>query len=576
MAETEPTFAKAPQDERDKVAKLQRELEKAQFDATQKEAFGKFDVTVPNEGEETYQSYLDKRPAAGIIRNGEVFQNAETGKFGSEAAYEAQKGTADDYYTEKGELANKGEYQPPKYEAMGVFQLAKEAAKARQLGDPAEEKTIRESLEHYLTMDVMKDDTESPEEAQARFDKEVASYDKLVDRFVSRAEASAQHADNTHANPSGEGTPSVRVEAEPAQTDEPAAAEAEPAADTSAAEVPGTAVELVTEPEAAEVVETPVVDAEPATEAKAEDVPQEPGGYYNGKKVSVARVLENDPKNQDNDRLLVIDSDGAEHEVLASDIKYVGAPAIEAADSDDGIAALESITEEQNKTPGKELEVYDGEKAKKWWQKAGDYIRPRAGIAFWAAKFETVKAGAKENHLNWRVNEEDSDEVKEKKHQRNRVIAIAAGSAVAVAALAGGVYLVANGLSSGSSGDVVTNIGLGEHKDWTSDDAQTWQELIDPNATDRVGSLPLDGVGDVGAETIPEVPVSTEAIDAASGEGGEALFTSLNIDPAKWYSNANTLLQQFPQDFYLEGNDVRIAHTGPLSQGAQDFINSLR
>ena len=67
-----------------------------------------------------------------------------------------------------------------------------------------------------------------------------------------------------------------------------------------------------------------------------------------------------------------------------------------------------------------------------------------------------------------------------------------------------------------------------------------------------------------------------EPISVVSGEGGIELFNSIGLNSDVWYDNARTLLNQFPQDFYLEGGDVRIAHPGALSQGAQDFINSLR
>jgi len=613
MSEKEPAAAKAPKDERDEVAKLQRQLDRAQFDAGQKEAFGKYDVTVPNEGELNYQDYLDQRPAEGVVRNGDLLQDAQTGKFASEEAYEGQKVDTQDYYDQKGNLVNKGEYQPPNYEAMGVLQLAKEAAKARQLGDRAEEETVREAVEHYLTMDAMKDSTESPEEAQARYETELARYDSLVDRFLLRPDG--KPSNEAHAEATGEGDTSKRVPGSEAPVPEN---KAERTAETEVL-LNGEKVtvgNVFTSPDGRKVAEVIAADgtkslvfesdltfstpaeapkadateAEPAekTEATTSEATTkeaegnlEPGAYYNGKKVSVARVLDGATGDKTTDRLEVVDSDGTVHSILASEINYVKATVDEAAPKD-AVAELEEIIAEQTKEPGTEVELYTGDQeqaSKKWWQKAADRLRPLAGGAAWASAWADAYVAAPIRNkygkwLNHDIEDSMSDEEKEKKRKNNRYIAIAAGAGVALIGAAIGGVMLANGLSSGSGHEAASGIGLGEHKgEWS------------PGAFDAgngtgtgtgVESLPLDTGTGTGVETIPEAVTPTEAINVTSGEGGIELFDSLGLSQDTWNDNAQTLLNQFPQDFYLEGSDVRLMDSGPLSQGAQDFINSLR
>ena len=163
MSELEPGFNTAVKDERDVLKQKQDEYERALFDVQQKEAFGKFDVAVPNSGEDTYQSYLDQRPSESIVLNSaDKPVGAETNRFASKEAYEAQNSSTQDYYDKLGGVAAKQEqFTPPTYEEMGLLQLAKEASKARQLGDPAEEATIRAALENHLAGDALKDDTET-------------------------------------------------------------------------------------------------------------------------------------------------------------------------------------------------------------------------------------------------------------------------------------------------------------------------------------------------------------------------------------------------------------------------------
>jgi hypothetical protein len=521
-------------DERDVAAKLKAQYEKAQFDADQKEAFGKYDVTAPNEGEDTYQSYLDQRPAEGIVHNGDVYQNAQTGKFASEQAYNAQNGDTQAYYDQLGGIEEKQEvYEGPNYEAMGVMQLAKEAAKAQQLGDRAEEATIREALEQHLTIDALnpKDDAESPEEAQKRYDAEVARYEDLIKKF-------------------------------------------------GGAEDTVTSVESAPKPELARQLES-AEQSTPSVEKENTD----PDIFLNGEKVIIDNVFQS-PDGQK--AVLVKDAAGATQLVFEKELTYTD-KSVDAEPSKVEVPVDESRveTEAAHPTPGKEVERFIGKEverydpdlyklkraeqettAKKWWEKARDGVRKRAGVAYWAAQWETyVITPVREKWskvLEYGVTDEMTDAEKEKRRKDNRIAVIIAGAGIV--ALGAGI-IIESGIAAFNAhqGGDMTGNDLGNGAGGGGHTVESFAPTED--ATLSVGD------GDHDALFSPETSVP---IAANSGDGGEALFQRYDIPIDKWYNNARTLLAQFPQDFYLKGNDVRIAHTGPLSQGAQDFINSLR
>lgn len=227
------------------------------------------------------------------------------------------------------------------------------------------------------------------------------------------------------------------------------------------------------------------------------------------------------------------------------------------------------------------------ERIKEWFSKERKSIQQYGGMAWFSAKFDRIKRGLNDRTLNYGVEDSMSAEQKDKLRRRNRVIAIAAGAALAGAA----IFAISQGLSHGSdvsATDLPTDLGSG-----TGGAAGT--ELGSEAAavgtgTSGVENLPLlsdvpdtSGVETApppdtssGIETVP-TPLPGEFFNVPSGQGGEALFTNLGIDPSKWYANEDTLLAQFPDDFYRMGDGhVGIAHSGWLSQGAQDFINTLR
>lgn len=593
MSEFEPGFNKPAKDERDELLHKQAEYEKALFDVQQKEAFGKFDVTVPNEGEDTYQSYIDKRPGEGIVRNAaDQPVNTETNKFASQEAYEAQKGNSQDYYDKLGGIAAKQEqFTPPTYEEMGLLQLAKEASKARQLGDPAEEATIRAALEHHLTGDALKDDTETPEQAQARYDADLARYEELVDKLSKRGETWPPHAADAHAEPNGEGNPSARTETSSNDIEESPSAEAgsinaaieagettdAPEADSSEDEVADTesaAVEAdASETEAADVAEEAPEGEEPAaTETTEEEKPAAPkGASYNGKSVRVASVIPHPSGDASLDSLTVVDEDGNVVTVHASEIVY------------SGVAAPV-----EEKVPGTEVELYrpEGHEVvavaqevetqekgiKKWWGKVRDSIYKVSGAALWA------KEWAQGKHAQWvehGVTDEMSPEEQEKKRNTNRKIVIAAGVGLAAIGLGSVIALGVTHALNEAAPDA--NIASGGGTSGGQELGGTGQDVLNGNnGGDRAENFVLPIDGNPGVEEVVDAAPNPSDYTIFDGDGGEGVFQRLGIDPAKWYDVAPTLLAEAPGDFYQEGADIRFAHTGQLSQRAQEIINSLR
>lgn len=561
----EPTAPSIRSDEHDKVAKLQRELEKAQFDAQQKEEFGKYDVSVPGKGEGNYQEYIDSRPNDGIVRNGDVYQYADTGKFAGEAAYAAQNGTTEDHYDKVEKVSINGE----QYQSMGVMQLAKEAAVARKDGNKAREGLIFEALEHHLTMDAMKDDSESPAEAQARYESEVQRYEDLVLKF-----AKIEHS---KSEPPFPGTP-TNAEAQ------------NPTGEANANANPNT---------------------EPGT---AETAPAASEATLNGEKVTIDNVF----VSPDGQKVVQITGeDGKKQYVAESDLKF-GAPDTskenplapivkdmatqrmkaklqgEVEVLDDELKAQTANVEadprvEQEREAARlaaEQELKFSERVKNWFQKEGKKIQEFGGSAYMGNLFKNGMDGIKNGTnrmLEWRIKEDMSPEEKDKIRKQNRYGAIAFAAAGAV--IAG--ILIKDAIQIDSV-DITEAVPTPEPTETVD---QSIKDLLNPPGIDSdraPGNFgpgmtipdwdgPIGGGEAVPEAAAPEVVVPNEAFNIPAGGGGEQLFSDLKIDTNKWYANENTLLANFPNDFYrMESGHVGISRPGFLSQGAQDAINALK
>ena len=557
MSEQAPTGQSTLEKERARLASEREKLDHKESILNREELFGKYDEGVtPAEGEMTYQQYLEQRPADGVYRDGAGFREAQSGQFSTQDAYEAQKGSIQDHYDKVGGLVNTGEYQPPNYEEMGVVQLAKEAAKARALGDTAGEEEVRAAVEHHLTMDAMKDDTETPEEAQARYEAEIARYDSLVERFEN-----------------------LRAKVTPAQSEQVQSA-AQP--------------ESTSGPEAPEVKESAPAEKEVPT----------PEVHHNGEKVVIDNVFES----PDGKKVVqIIDAEGKSKLVFENELSYVtpapdnkaetpatpaeapvqpeavGSPAFVVDGKDEAeVVGQAPVDPAKGKelvpfvgSAGREVAVIEEEpqsrldRIKNWFKKERAHYQEFGGKAYWGEKWTRAVQGIHDNTLDFGVTEEMSDEEKEHKRKRNRKVIIIGATAIGVTAIGFAIHgaLNAHDVQHAAGGDIPTPGGSGSGTG---------------EVASRVENPPLVTGAEVpGVDTVSAVPetsaVPVESFNIPSGMGGEQFFTNLGIDPSKWYANEQTLLAQFPSDFYpMSDGHVGIAHSGWLSQGAQDFINTLK
>lgn len=141
---SEREFTPVQKDERNEVARLEAQLAKAKFDASQKESFGKFDVTVPNEGEDSYQSYLDKRPKDGVVRDGDSLRNTATGKYASDADYTASNGTTTEYFNAQVERSAESQVA---YADMTLQDLARKYGESEAVNDKTTALDVLEALD---------------------------------------------------------------------------------------------------------------------------------------------------------------------------------------------------------------------------------------------------------------------------------------------------------------------------------------------------------------------------------------------------------------------------------------------
>jgi len=519
MTEQAPTGLSVLEKERARLASERSRLERQEEVLNREELFGKYDEGVtPAEGELTYQDYLDQRPAQGVIRDGEGFRDAQSGAFAKKELYEAQQGTIQDHYDQVGGLVNTGEYQPPNYDDMGVVQLAKEASKARALGDRAGEEDVRAAVEHHLTMDAMKDDSESPEQAQARYEAELARYDSLVERFENLRNATT---------PAETFTAPV-VDAAEEQPEEPAyeVVETDPTLPTN---IPGNEFVMLGSPDVEDAAHVPV-EATPS-----EETPADSNGEGESDVATIAEGKE----------LVVVENE---------------------------------VVDEADLAKGKEVTIFDGEvtepsrveRVKSWFKRERKSYQEYGGMAYWGERWNRAAKGLRDHTLDYGVTEETSNEDREQKRKRNRVVILAGVAALGVVA----ATAISLGIHDGSGVEATTS---GAGLDQVPSVAEV--PAVDTTPLSPVEVLPLEvGDGALGAESIPHLPeLPVESFNISAGQGGEALFTNLGIDPSKWYANENTLLSQFPTEFYrLSDGHVGIANSGMLSQGAQDYIATLK
>lgn len=587
MSEKAPTGQAALEAERKRIAEQRAAVDLEDQLLNQAEAFGKFDENVtPVDGEVTYNDYLESRPRELVDVNGAI-RDAESGKFGGTEAFKQQNETQQDYYDRVGGLVNgEGEFEKPDYEAMGVMQLAKEASKARLLGDVAGEKEVIEAAHNHLTMEAMSDDTESSEKAQARFESELARFEDLVDRMEGGARAidAVDSAGTTGSSKAAAGGPEAVSGVGIAGSSVEAPADGAEAGVTEATEV------------SAEVVKPLIVEVE-----------------YKGEKYALGDVF----VSPSGEKIVKIYGAGGESLYVSegdiAEVPVEAAEATEATGSDSAEATVnpvEAEPEEGVRQPSKELVLYGSEnsghsqelvpyetlseeveteskesawgRVKNWFKKERGNFQKFGGRAYFAEKWERAKrtgTEAKDNVLNFGIVEADDEGERERKRKRNRVAIIAGGALLGAAALYTGIQIFSGeeaqganeAMNNGASGAGV-DLGPAGNADLNipGSESNISQELKETlNNTEATGA---------GTEiTNAAAEVYSQPVDIWRGMGGEALFQQMGFDNLDWYSHENNLLQMFPDDFYrMEDGHVGLAYPGQLAPDVQQYIESLR
>lgn len=241
-----------------------------------------------------------------------------------------------------------------------------------------------------------------------------------------------------------------------------------------------------------------------------------------------------------------------------------------------------------------------GDKLKKWWGNHSESILNKFRPSYWAERWENAAKPALEKGydkmLNVGVKPEDDPEEVERKRKRNRVVMIAGGAAVAIAAIAGPAFGI--GFAVGGGGHhaaEAANAAGGGHGTGIGDTLSTHDQSV-ANALN-----PQHGHGDIsqyqnmhgvagqggGQEVAPLVPVAPTvegpsasdlaALNVSHNEGGILLFDKLHIDPGKWASNAERLLREHGNDFYrMPSGGIGLSHSGLLSSETQADLLSLK
>lgn len=244
-------------------------------------------------------------------------------------------------------------------------------------------------------------------------------------------------------------------------------------------------------------------------------------------------------------------------------------PIIEAINKDEDEASAESDVESE---PGKL------EKLKNWFGKELSKLQEFHGAAYFSGKWHDAK--------DWLINRHTNDDMTEfevhlqkQKNRRNNVLgttAVVVAGGVVAAGLS--IWAGINVSEQAATMDLPSGGGGG-------DAGGALEPVVEPPVTEsppEAEALPEVSVEPVVPEAIPEVApepvvnISNPAYEIPSGGEGLKLFEKLGLSADIWNDNAHALVEQFPNEFYAEGNDVRILNPGWLSEDARRFIESLR
>jgi hypothetical protein len=153
-------------------------------------------------------------------------------------------------------------------------------------------------------------------------------------------------------------------------------------------------------------------------------------------------------------------------------------------------------------------------------------------------------------------------DTKKEKQKRWKSVAMGVGAAAMGGVLATSIAVASDFMGSGSPGEWLNR-----------NDAIT--EIVNPDQPTLGVHDYTPGAfeNDIDVST-PEVPAFDPNFSIDSGEGGIAFFQSLGLNESQWYEVAGELRNNFPNEFYTDGYDVRIQNSGQLSIEAQQFIKN--
>ncbi|MDN5276027.1 MAG: hypothetical protein JWN33_676 [Candidatus Saccharibacteria bacterium] len=488
----------------------------------QETAFGKYDITAPNEGEETYASYLEKRPSDGVIRDGDGFRDVKSGNFASEEAYGAQKSSTEDYYHEQMNAQGaEAEKTQADYEAMGLVQLAKETAKAQLLGDKIEAEFI-----HDIAYNRVMEEATRPggdDWTQEQVDQQMAQFDVDVEKFIRKQETGSFDARGTDAEATeGEVIDGAEVTDENEKQEIPTefaeeiitGAEFELEQEMVATYSDGTRIEGT--------IDNLLID--PSGKRLYHLVDSNGNGFF-----------------ANADELAPLEPETAPDEAAAVDV-----------DPNDQID-LSGIETGVDEHVDQQEQTEDAEPKKSKFDRLKDFFRPSHIGAKWTTW--TTK-------LSERSNNGLTDEEAEIRSKRLR-LALGLG-------IAGGLLLQA------INRDVMMS-GGGSLFDWNFDLFDGGNGGGGEKGSGGHSSEPIhEGDGDTGQDNTPEaVDLPDFDENVTDGEGGYQLFEHSQLTDKQWDDVQFELLNEHNQDneFYLmDDGNVGLTRQGPLSAGVQDFI----
>lgn len=532
-------------------------LRQRQFQSTQAEKFGALDQTAANEDEISYTDYLAQRPAKGIYRQPEVFVQyvKKTGQSDSKSAqtdigryiysqpgekgdqdyanhsrYQKQVGPlgrkADDaYYDSISEIIDEGIAEDLSlYDDFSQERLIFAAAEKMLLGDRAGYDDMRALYEVPILNEVTEPGTNVPIQ---KYDDDMAHFDREVKTLVARFIASdpeqypkwAYSDDLMPAKPTKQEI--LALETAPDETIDEQPAHMHPLVDNDHS----------SESDQSSKPDRPIV-TEKATVRQDLPLTQQEVLYafYQGRQVTLQKKF----RTKDGiEKYQILTQDGETKRINTANVQ-IG--------PDYRPTAPERDTNTQ--TTAKE----------------------KASLLYWGNKLANFRHNAADWAINRRTDGLDEQQA-ERQRARNRRVIIALGAGAALLGLG-----VAIGYGVGHS--------IGEHAEHARDVAQD-PTLFTPTDTsaahEHVRSI-SDAVSQpAGSETVASPPAPDVNFTISHGEGGYALFQSEGLSSAQWNQHAEQLLQQYPADFYrMPGGGVGLSHQGLLSQGAQDFIRSLK